>query len=496
MSLIKRKVEEYADINTFLHPIMVGHITIPGRSMEYIQGMLQIANLNAIIKENEEPVTVEVKDDEEDTKKKTVEEGEEKKEESEKEKDQENTQESDSSKETSEENKENSDTEKAPAEKTEQASDEKTVTENTENADEEMKDVEDDKTVATEEKTETAGTKDVEMKEEESREPKNDETNGTVDKTETNETETDAEEGNKDDNSKKQPNEDKGPLLPDLPPLPKFMFNVADGGFTELHVLWEAEEKRKYDNIWWRYHDYWLLCGVVVHGYARWQDIQNDPRFETINRPFSRMSLDYKNKFIARRFKLLEQALIVEEQLKRATLMEVKQENDHSAMVLQSRFAELECLAESHQHLSKESLSGNKPANAVLHKVLNQLEAILSDMKNEVARLPTSLQRMPPPTHRLGMSERAVLTRLATNGQLPTSPTKTTPQAAPQQASNRTSGAPQGGPPNQPPTSASRPPPPLQKTQLPQSGDGAPPVIGNVYSVNSKPAPQSAGSGE
>ena len=34
-----------------------------------------------------------------------------------------------------------------------------------------------------------------------------------------------------------------------------------------------------------------------------------------------------------------------------------------------SRFAEVECLAESHQHLSKESLAGNKPANAVLHKV-------------------------------------------------------------------------------------------------------------------------------
>ena len=86
--------------------------------------------------------------------------------------------------------------------------------------------------------------------------------------------------------------------------LPKFMFNIADGGFTELHVLWEAEEKRKLDNIWWRFHDYWLLAGVVVHGYGRWQDIQNDPRFDTINRPFARMSIDYKNKFIARRFKV------------------------------------------------------------------------------------------------------------------------------------------------------------------------------------------------
>ncbi|XP_065060706.1 chromodomain-helicase-DNA-binding protein 5-like isoform X3 [Rhopilema esculentum] len=205
--------------------------------------------------------------------------------------------------------------------------------------------------------------------------------------------------------------------------LPKFMFNIADGGFTELHVLWEAEEKRKYDNIWWRYHDYWLLVGAVVHGYGRWQDIQNDPRFDTINKPFLRMSIDYKNKFIARRFKLLEQALIVEEQLRRATLMNVKQDNSHPGMALQSRFAELECLAESHQHLSKESLQGNKPANAVLHKVLNQLESLLSDMKGDVARLPSSLAKMPPITNRLGMSERAILSRLATGGQITTTAT-------------------------------------------------------------------------
>ena len=76
------------------------------------------------------------------------------------------------------------------------------------------------------------------------------------------------------------------------------------------------------------------------------------------------------------------------------------------------RFAELECLAESHQHLSKESLAGNKPANAVLHKVLNQLESLLSEMKNDVIRLPTTLAKMPPITNRLNMSERAVLTRL------------------------------------------------------------------------------------
>lgn len=46
---------------------------------------------------------------------------------------------------------------------------------------------------------------------------------------------------------------------------PKFMFNIADGGFTELHTLWQNEEKaavpgREYE-IWHRRHDYWLLAG-------------------------------------------------------------------------------------------------------------------------------------------------------------------------------------------------------------------------------------------
>jgi len=65
---------------------------------------------------------------------------------------------------------------------------------------------------------------------------------------------------------------------------------------------------------------------------------------------------------------LLEQALVIEEQLRRAAYLNLTQDPSHPAMALNTRFAELECLAESHQHLSKESLAGNKPANAVLHK--------------------------------------------------------------------------------------------------------------------------------
>lgn len=204
------------------------------------------------------------------------------------------------------------------------------------------------------------------------------------------------------------------------PETRKFMFNIADGGFTELHTLWQNEERAaagRENEIWHRRHDFWLLSGIVKHGYGRWQDIQNDPAFAVINEPFKMdvgkgNFLEIKNKFLARRFKLLEQALVIEEQLRRAAYLNLAQDPTHPAMALNARFAELETLAESHQQLSKESLAGNKPANAVLHKVLNQLEELLSDMKSDVSRLPATIARIPPVAQRLQMSERGILSRL------------------------------------------------------------------------------------
>ena len=43
------------------------------------------------------------------------------------------------------------------------------------------------------------------------------------------------------------------------------IFYIADGGFTELHALWQYEEQqlrpgREYET-WHRRHDYWLLAG-------------------------------------------------------------------------------------------------------------------------------------------------------------------------------------------------------------------------------------------
>ncbi|XP_023200700.1 chromodomain-helicase-DNA-binding protein 4-like isoform X2 [Xiphophorus maculatus] len=219
----------------------------------------------------------------------------------------------------------------------------------------------------------------------------------------------------------------------------RFMFNIADGGFTELHSLWQNEERaatvtKKTNEIWHRRHDYWLLAGIIQHGYARWQDIQNDARFAILNEPFKgEMNrgnfLEIKNKFLARRFKLLEQALVIEEQLRRAAYLNMSEDPSHPSMALNTRFSEVECLAESHQHLSKESMSGNKPANAVLHKVLKQLEELLSDMKADVTRLPATIARIPPVAVRLQMSERNILSRLASRGP----ETQTQTQQMPQQ---------------------------------------------------------------
>uniref|UniRef100_A0A3Q2NQB1 Chromodomain helicase DNA binding protein 4a n=1 Tax=Fundulus heteroclitus TaxID=8078 RepID=A0A3Q2NQB1_FUNHE len=184
----------------------------------------------------------------------------------------------------------------------------------------------------------------------------------------------------------------------------RFMFNIADGGFTELHSLWQNEERaatvtKKTNEIWHRRHDYWLLAGIIQYPFS------NRGRFVSV-----------VNAALARDVQLLEQALVIEEQLRRAAYLNMSEDPSHPSMALNTRFSEVECLAESHQHLSKESMSGNKPANAVLHKVLKQLEELLSDMKADVTRLPATIARIPPVAVRLQMSERNILSRLASRG--------------------------------------------------------------------------------
>ena len=54
--------------------------------------------------------------------------------------------------------------------------------------------------------------------------------------------------------------------------------------------------------------------------------------------------------------------------------------------------------------------------------MLNQLEELLSDMKQDVGRLPATLARIPPVTQRLQMSERGILGRLINPAQTPVTP--------------------------------------------------------------------------
>ena len=54
--------------------------------------------------------------------------------------------------------------------------------------------------------------------------------------------------------------------------------------------------------------------------------------------------LEIKNKFLARRFKLLEQALVIEEQLRRAAYLNLTQDTTHPAMALNTRFTEVSSL--------------------------------------------------------------------------------------------------------------------------------------------------------
>merc|ERR1719361_691315 len=205
---------------------------------------------------------------------------------------------------------------------------------------------------------------------------------------------------------------------------PKFMFNIADGGFTELHTLWQNEEReavpgREYE-IWHRRHDYWLLAGVITHGYGRWADIQNDMRFAIINEPFKMdvekgNFLEIKNKFLARRFKLLEQGLVIEEQLRKMTLVQLPNDEGQAEIDINDKLAEVETLAESHRHLSKERFAEDKSATELFYKKLDHLEDLLSDMKSDVSRLPVSLAKIPSVAQRLQMSEKSILARLSTN---------------------------------------------------------------------------------
>ena len=64
----------------------------------------------------------------------------------------------------------------------------------------------------------------------------------------------------------------------------------------------------------------------------------------------------------------MEQALVIEEQLRRAAHLNIQNSSTDTTSQLAQRFADIENLADSHANIAKDSAGGNRNANAVLHK--------------------------------------------------------------------------------------------------------------------------------
>lgn len=206
-----------------------------------------------------------------------------------------------------------------------------------------------------------------------------------------------------------------------------FEFNIQDGGITELHTLWAYEEqelkpKREHE-IWNRRHDYWLLCGIVKHGYERWLDIVQDEDLSFLVQPFRNTSLQ-REKFMERRLRLLEQALVFEEHIRRNGHLEsvpkyipktIKSQkvdgeengkangNDEEDKDDESEDSEKDEIAEADD---KENVEAKLVLNPVIQRGANQMEDLLVDMKSDCARIPQTVQRIPSIANRLQLVNR------------------------------------------------------------------------------------------
>ena len=190
----------------------------------------------------------------------------------------------------------------------------------------------------------------------------------------------------------------------------EFDFNIQDGGLTELHTLWYFEEnelKPKHEHeIWNRRHDYWMLAGIVKHGYELWDVISADDDFAIINEPF-KTSLSLRNKFMERRLRLLEQALVFEEQLRRYThLAGLDTYIPKPKDVKDSKEVDVEQANNSEDNKKENGDIENKEndelmLNPNIQRASNQLEDLLIDMKSDCARIPQTVQRIPSIANRL-----------------------------------------------------------------------------------------------
>lgn len=125
------------------------------------------------------------------------------------------------------------------------------------------------------------------------------------------------------------------------------------------------------------------------HGYSRYDEIVEDPHFAVLSEPFKNDKDKYS--FFDRRYKLLEQALVVEEHLRRIASFQAEEtENDSASQQL---------------NFIPGVNFKNKDAEA-LQEALFQLEEVLVELRSDVTRMPVIVEQLPIVCERLEVDER------------------------------------------------------------------------------------------
>ncbi|XP_013387155.1 chromodomain-helicase-DNA-binding protein 4 [Lingula anatina] len=163
-------------------------------------------------------------------------------------------------------------------------------------------------------------------------------------------------------------------------------FHIEDGGLTDLKAIWVQEEKsltqENLKSYWHRLQDYWLLAGVITHGYARWSDIATDPRFAVIMEPLNNLKRYLSisaNDFLARRCQMLEWALAIEQRLACLVTQLTREERDEkirdvAIKLSQAKYGHLEASEETSK----------------LELALKQLEGMCSGIRVNSSPIPPS----------------------------------------------------------------------------------------------------------
>ncbi|BHF68343.1 hypothetical protein SprV_0301137700 [Sparganum proliferum] len=224
----------------------------------------------------------------------------------------------------------------------------------------------------------------------------------------------------------------------------RFRFTIHEGGLTLLSTVWRSElskmgnrlaeanarlscpalekQRRLFSVIhrnWHHRHDFWLLAGIHVHGYAAWPEIIADRRFSMIplglaqhvrpegSEPPSQNLSDIElaeeirqhfsfsaevHSFLLHRLRLLEQALLVEQGLFSVALAALsdpdKEPSLSQVMALTSKLSLSLASKGPHKHLS---LPPDSHVASAVRNAVKELHLLLEDLYADLPGLPAVL---------------------------------------------------------------------------------------------------------